>query len=186
MLFDKHDNLVNCPGYTFVYWVDPPPDHEGSWMRKLYQTQLIALLLAHPVATTGSEQPSCDAPFVPFLDFSAEELREIAASCNDASTAMLFYNRAYHAIVMRKLRRISRLETRGGDEDEVRYEQGRIFTALAEELARIAWRPGEQDLIDDLNAAYDHSIETLEYTIKGYNLLIGKSGGGSQDKGARE
>jgi hypothetical protein len=31
-------------------------------------------------------------------------------------------------------------------------------------------------MIDDLDAAYDSSIETPQYTVNGYDLLIGRSG----------
>jgi hypothetical protein len=93
---------------------------------------------------------------------------------------MLFYNRAYHAETMNDLRNLARLEIRGDGNDRVRYHQGRIFIALAEELARGAWRRGHRQTIEALNTAYDDSIETLEYTIKGYNLLISR---GRRDEG---
>ena len=132
-------------------------------------------MLLHPFITLGSEHPSCSHPFAVLPDPSAETLREIAASCRDAPTAMLFYNRAYHGNTIGYLRRLSRLETRGANEDALRYQQGRIFIALAEELARITWCAGDETVVEDLNAAYDRAIETLEYTIKGYNLLTGRS-----------
>ena len=145
-------------------------------MRTLCRSCLLVLILLHPVVTVGNEHPACTRPFASLPDASAEALREVASSCSDSSTAMLFYNRAYHATTIEHLRRFSQLETRGGSEDGVRYQQGRIFIALAEELARFSWRVGDQGVIDALNTAYDRSIETLEYTIKGYNLLIGGPG----------
>jgi hypothetical protein len=134
---------------------------------------MLMTLMADSAFSGGSEHPACRMPFPAFDSPSTDFLRSIASSCRDEETAMLFYNRAYHREVMADLRRLCGLETGRDGEDEIRYEQGRIFIAVAEEMARIAWIEGRPGTLDALNAAYDRSIETAEYTIKGYNLLIG-------------
>ncbi|MEA3274991.1 MAG: hypothetical protein U9Q81_06825 [Pseudomonadota bacterium] len=121
----------------------------------------------------AQQHQACDSPFFSFDDPSPAALREIAASCEHRPVAMLFYNRAYHKEVLGDLRLLTGLHTYGTSEDQIRYEQSRIFIALAEELARRAWESGSCSGIASLNAAYDQAIETVEYTIKGYNLLIG-------------
>lgn len=136
---------------------------------------LSVLPLSAPISAATSVQASCEAPFAAFWKVSPERLRHIAASCADRDIAMLFYNRAYHAKAMGALRRLSHLETRGSDEDTVRYEQGWVFIGLAEELARHLWSKGGDGSIRELNAAYDNSIQILEYTLKGYTMLIGGS-----------
>jgi hypothetical protein len=147
-------------------------------MRSFRSAKYPLVLLAFCPAANAGQHPGCSDPFAPLSDTSPHALREIAASCIDGTTAMLFYSRAYHADIMKDLRRLTRLHTPRSREDTARYEQGRIYVALAEEFARIAWRDGAIGAIDALNAAYDRSIETVEYTIKGYNLLISRSRAG--------
>ena len=121
-------------------------------------------------------EPACQKPFQPLDDPSTAALREVAPFCSDPEVALLFYNRAYHREVLADLQLLQRLETYRTSEDRARYEQSRIYAGLIEAFAQRAWDAGHPGAIDALNGAYDVSITTVEYAIKGYTLLIGRIG----------
>jgi hypothetical protein len=125
---------------------------------------------------SAAEDPACRAPFSS-PDQSPSELRAVATSCDDRDVALLFYGRAYHTEVLEELRKMGGLTTYRPTDDLARYHQSRIYAGLIEAFAERAWVGGETaPVVRALNDAYDLSITTVEYTLKGYNALISRIG----------
>lgn len=142
-------------------------------MKSLTFALIAQLLGGLPVA--AAQNPACSTPFPAEPSRSPEARREIAASCADDAIALLFYGRAYHAEVLADLHRLQGLETYRASADRLRYEQSRMFVALAEALAERAWEAGDPRVIRALNRAYDQAIDRVELTLRGYDRLPGQA-----------
>jgi hypothetical protein len=137
---------------------------------------------AVPRDATANAATACDPPFARLaqtMAASSEHLRALAAGCADPELARLFYSRAYHAEVVDDLNRLAQLQKGYASNDQRRLESTRIFVGLAEAFAEKAWHGSagavRADTIRALTQAYDRTIDDVELTIRGFDLLVGRS-----------
>lgn len=133
----------------------------------------------------GATKPSaarCNEPFPRALTArgfaaSSDQLRTLAAGCEQAAHARLFYNRAYHAEVVDDLGLLAGLHKGYASNDRRRLESTRVFVGLSEAFAEHAWRSrvptARRRAISDLNRAYEMAIQDVELTLRGFDLLVG-------------
>lgn len=127
-------------------------------------------------STVSADDGDCYTPFNHRAGDNPQLLRQIARTCGKPAVANLFYNRAYHAELLHKFRTLSRLQALKPNHNQTHYHTQRIYIGLAEAFAQRAWQHGAGNAISQLNLQYDHSIETAEYQLKGYDMLAAQSG----------
>ncbi|MCW8908902.1 MAG: hypothetical protein OQL28_16805 [Sedimenticola sp.] len=122
-----------------------------------------------------ADNADCYTPFNHGAGEDPTGLRQIARACAEPEISNLFYNRAYHAELLRKFRTLNRLQALKPNHNQTHYHTQRIYIGLAEAFARRAWQRGTGNAISQLNRQYDQSIEIAEYQLKGYDMLAAQS-----------
>jgi hypothetical protein len=153
---------------------EPTQSMEAEMKRESLIRTLALSLLAGP--SLGAEPPACTDPFNADARAPAEALRATARRCVDPEVRALYFNRAYHQDKLGELQTLRHLQNPRPSDDGVRYEQGRIFIALAEVFAESAWRAGSRESLGERNGAYDRIIMILESRLRGDDELA--RGGG--------
>lgn len=130
---------------------------------------LTVLSMIFPVCVMAIEDPACSTPGATFIEHSASELRQIAASCQEPAVARLFYNRAYHKELLAEGKLLSGLINL---KEKYEYELTayRLYIALVEEMAS-QYYPDVQQRIEVLNKVYEHRGEVVELRLRGNDRL---------------
>lgn len=142
-----------------------------------YRILLILVVLSGlPIMSSSvmAGHNDCNNPFSHSSEYAPSQMRQLAENCGETAIANLFYNRAYHAELLKKFQVINRLQSHKPNHDLTHYHTQRMFIALSEAFAKRAWEKGEKGAIAELNKHYDRSIEIAEFQLKGYDVLAAR------------
>lgn len=135
----------------------------------LYQLLFIlGLILSSPV--TANENPACGNNSISFTNHNANELRIIAASCQDKEVARLFYNRAYHKDLLLEGKALSSIIQLNAEPSHYLLTAYRMYIAMLEEFAPLYY-PDIQQRVKFLNMIYERRSEVVELRLHGYDKL---------------
>jgi hypothetical protein len=126
----------------------------------------------------AAEHPACRDADYSYSNLSSTEMRVIAASCKSEAFARLYYNRAYHADMVKEAKAQSDITvfspddaTFHGTPERVRdFEAYRMYIELIEAFAPV-WYKDPQERIAFLNKEYDRLGEIAELRLRGYGLI---------------
>ncbi|WP_455365337.1 hypothetical protein [Kaarinaea lacus] len=142
-------------------------------MKSLHLFVVLAMFFTHAVlakAVFAKENPACQDQQSSYINSSATELRDIAATCEDKAIARLFYNRAYHKYLLSEGKALSGMILYNSEASDYQLTAYRLYIAMVEELAPLYY-PDVRQRIEFLNTVYERRSEVVELRLKGNDRL---------------
>lgn len=104
---------------------------------------------------------------------TADELRDIAASCHSKAIAVLYYNRAHHNDLLIEAETLSKLISGNRDFKPQSLVTYRVYIELIEQFAPI-WFSDLALRAQFLNSEYSKYTEIMELNLRGYHNLANR------------
>lgn len=120
--------------------------------------------------TLAQEHMACHNLDYDYQQQTSEQLRAIAASCKSSNVSHLYYNRAYHADLLKEGEALSGIVAASGRDLTRHIEAYRMYIALIEAFAT-SWYPDSEARAVFLNQEYDRRGEVAELRLHGYDRL---------------
>ena len=105
-----------------------------------------------------------------YQQHTAKQLRAIAATCQSDTISHLYYNRAYHADLLKEGETLSQIDALYSRDLTHHIEAYRFYIALIEAFAP-GWYPDAEARAAFLNQEYDHRGEVAELRLHGYDRI---------------